>query len=85
MKLTYRLDGGKENIMTREFSYRITLLMYSGLRHVHYIKAQDHADAFSKAHRFSNPLAQSHHDGVQFINVDRITKQYCKDHRVVFE
>jgi len=71
--------------MERELSYRITLLMYSGLRHIHYIKARNQYDAFDKAHRFANPLAQSTHDGVRFINVDRITKQYCKDHRIVFE
>ena len=71
--------------MTREFPYRISLLMYSGMRYTHYILAQNHRDAFDKSHRFANPLAQSHHDGVQFINVDRVTKQYCKDHNVVFE
>lgn len=71
--------------MAKELSYRIVLLMYSGMRYTHYIKAKNHADAFNKAHRFSNPLAQGLHDGVQFINVDRITKQYCEEHNIVFE
>lgn len=70
--------------MKREYSYRITLIMYSGLRETHYIKASDRLDAFRKAHRFANPIALSSSDGVQFINVDRIPKKYITDHGVVF-
>lgn len=70
--------------MEKTYPYRITLIMYSGRRETHYIKASDRHDAFSKAHRFANPIALSSSDGVQFINVDRITKQYCADHGITF-
>lgn len=70
--------------MNREYPYRITLLLYSGRRETHYIKASNHQDAFSKAHRFANPIAVSGTDGCQFINVDRLTKQYCADHGITF-
>ena len=54
--------------MNRLYPYRIDLLMYSGRRETHYIKAMNHRDAFDKAHRFANPIAMSGRDGVQFIN-----------------
>lgn len=69
----------------KTYPYRITLWMYSGLRYTHYIEASDRHDAFDKAHRFANPLAQSSHDGVQFIHTERLTKQYCKDNNIIFE
>lgn len=68
--------------MARSFPYRITLLMYSGMRETYYIHASNHRDAFSKAHRFMNPERKD--DGYQFINVDKLTKQYCADHHVTF-
>lgn len=71
--------------MNRQYPYRITLVMYSGRRETHYIHATNHADAFSKAHRFANPIAMSGHDGVQFIDDTKLTKQYCIDHGVQFE
>lgn len=71
--------------MTRQYPYKITLFLYSGLREVHYITAANHADAFDKAHRFANPIAMSGHDGVQFIDAKKLTKQYCTDHRITFE
>lgn len=71
--------------MNRSYPYRITLRLYSGLRETHYITASDRRDAFDKAHRFANPIAMSGHDGVQFIDVTRLTKQYCLDHGIMFE
>ena len=71
--------------MTRAYPYRITLVMYSGRRETHYIKAMNHRDAFDKAHRFANPIAMSGRDGVQFINDTKLTKQYCIDHHISFE
>lgn len=71
--------------MNRQYPYRVVLLMYSGRRESHYIKAANHRDAFDKAHRFANPIAMSGRDGVQFINAERLTKQYCEDYGVVFE
>lgn len=71
--------------MNRQYPYRVVLLMYSGRRESHYIKAANHRDAFDKAHRFANPIAMSGRDGVQFINAERLTKQYCDDYGVVFE
>lgn len=71
--------------MPRSYPYRVTLFMYSGRRESHYIHATDRHDAFSKAHRFANPIACSGTDGVQFINVTRLTKQYCTDNAVRFE
>ena len=71
--------------MPRIYPYRITLLCYSGMRHVHYVEAQDRHDARSKAYRFANPIAVSGRDGVQFIDVTRITRQYCTDHGIKFE
>ena len=70
----------------REYPYRITLRMYSGMSDTHYIKANNYADAFSKAHRFANPIAYySHTDGVQFIDVKKLTVRYCSDHHITFE
>ena len=71
--------------MIRTYPYRITLLCYSGRHHVHHIEANDRQDAFSKAHRFANPIAMSGRDGVQFIDVKRLTRQYCKDNHIIFE
>lgn len=71
--------------MTRQYPYQITLILYSGNRSRHYIKASNHREAFSKAHRFANPIAMSGHDGVQFIDVKKLTKQYCIDHNIKLE
>ena len=71
--------------MNRLYPYRIDLLMYSGRRETHYIKAMNHRDAFDKAHRFANPIAMSGRDGVQFINDTKLTKQYCIDNHISFE
>ena len=71
--------------MSRQYAYRIDLWMYSGLRYTHYIKASNERDAFDKAHKFANPLAQLSHDGVQFIIPKRLTKQYCIDHNIIME
>ena len=71
--------------MNRQYPYRVVLLMYSGRRESHYIRATDRRDAFDKAHRFANPIAASGRDGVQFIDVTRLTKQYCTDNSVRFE
>lgn len=68
---------------TRTYPYKITLLMYSGKRETHYIMANNYRDAFDKGHRFCNPF--NPHDGCQFINVDKLTKQYCSDHNIQFE
>ena len=71
--------------MTRSYPYRVTLHLYSGRRETHYIEASNHRDAFDKAHRFANPIACSGTDGVQFINVLKLTRQYCTDHGIRFE
>ena len=71
--------------MNRQYPYRIDLLMYSGRRETHYIKASNHRDAFEKAHVFATPIAMSGRDGVQFINETKLTKQYCIDHHISFE
>ena len=71
--------------MTRSYPYRITLRMYSGLTERHYIEASNYADAFDKAHRFANPIAYSGRDGVQFIDVDKLTRSYCTEHKIAFE
>lgn len=72
--------------MNRLYPYRIDLWMYSGHRETHYIKAKNHADAFSKAHHFAVPIAMSgKYGGVQFINDTKLTKQYCIDHHISFE
>ena len=71
--------------MNRTYPYRITLALYSGRRETHYIKAENHRDAFDKAHTFANPIAVSGRDGVQFITPVRLTKQYCIDHHISFE
>ena len=70
---------------TRSYPYRITLMCYSGRHHIHYIKASDRSDAFNKAHRFAIPIAMSGRDGVQFIDVKRLTKAYCLDYGIKFE
>lgn len=69
--------------MKRTYPYKIVLLYYSGKRETHYIKAENHMDAFSKAHRFCNPFDP--HDGVQFITDTKLTKQYCIDNNITFE
>lgn len=71
--------------MNRSYPYRITLRLYSGGLHVHHIEARSQVDAFDKAHRFANPIAMSGRDGVQFIDVKRLTRQYCSDHNIIFE
>ena len=71
--------------MNRLYPYRIDLLMYSGRRETHYIKAMNHRDAFDKAHRFANPIAMIGRDGVLFINDTKLTKHYCIDHHISFE
>lgn len=71
--------------MTRSYPYRITLRLYSGRHEVHYIKASDRYDAFNKAHRFAVPIAMSGYDGVQFIDVLRLTKAHCLDYGIKFE
>lgn len=70
---------------TRSYPYRITLRLYSGLTERHYIEASNYRDAFDKAHRFANPIAMSRRDGVQFIDVDKLTRSYCSDHNIQFE
>ena len=70
---------------TRSYPYRITLHLYSGRRESHYIEASNYRDAFDKAHRFANPIAMSGRDGVQFINVQRLTRQYCTDNHITLE
>ena len=75
-----------EQKQIRSYPYRITLLMYNGMRETHYIKASNYRDAFDKGHRFANPIAFSgKYGGVQFINVDKLTKAYCADHNITFE
>ena len=71
--------------MPRSYPYRITLRLYSGMRETHYLKASNYRDAFDKAHRFANPIAMSGHDGVQFIDVQKLTKQYCIDNNIIME
>ena len=71
--------------MERQYPYRVVLLMYSGRRETHYIHAVNRADAFSKAHHFAVPIAMSGRDGVQFINTEKLTRQYCTDNHIRFE
>lgn len=71
--------------MTRSAPYKVTLMLYSGRRETHYIPATDRHDAFNKAHRYANPIAMSGRDGVQFINVQRLTRQYCTDNNITLE
>lgn len=71
--------------MARPAPYRITLYLYSGLTERHHITADNYRDAFSKAHRFAVPIAMSGTDGVRFIDVKRLTKQYVADHGITME
>ena len=71
--------------MNRSYPYKITLRLYSGRRETHYIEASNHRNAFDKAHRFANPIAMSGRDGVQFIDVLKLTRSYCSDHHITFE
>lgn len=72
--------------MSRSYPYKITLRMYDFTREVHYIHASNYGDAFDKAHRFANPIAMSGaHGGVQFIDVQKLTKSYCTEHGITFE
>lgn len=71
--------------MTRTYPYRIALMLYSGRIEHHYIEAANYRDAFDKAHRFANPIAMSGRDGVQFIDVRKLTRAYCIEHGVAFE
>ena len=76
--------------MNRFYPYRITLRMYSGLTERHHIMASNYRDAFDKAHRFADPIAcngkyHGHTDGVQFIDVQKLTKAYCTEHGIKFE
>ena len=67
----------------RQYPYRVTLLYYSGKVEWKYIHAQNHADAFSKAHRFCNPFDP--HDGVQFIEPKKLTKAYVAERNIKFD
>ena len=69
----------------RSYTYRITLMLYSGRIERHYVKAYNRHDASLKAHRFAVPIAMSGMDGVQFINVQRMTKQECIDYNIKTE
>lgn len=80
-----RPEKVRDQPMTREYPYRITLLLYSGKRIVKHIKAANQRDAFDKAHRFANPIAASGRDGVQFINTEKLTKAYCEQRGIVFD
>ena len=72
--------------MSRSYPYRITLRMYNGMTERHHIEASNYRDAFDKAHRFANPIAYSgKYGGVQFIDVQKLTKAYCADHGIKFE
>lgn len=72
--------------MTRLYPYRITLCMYSGMTEQHYIEASNYRDAFSKSFRFSVPIAMSgRYGGVQFTNVQKLTRKYCADRNIKFE
>lgn len=71
--------------MPRSYPYRIILRLYSGRHETHYLEASNHMDAFDKAHRFANPIAMSGRDGVQFIDVKRLTRQYCSDRNIKLE
>jgi len=72
--------------MTRSYPYRITLRMYNGYVERHYIEALNYRDAFDKGHRFANPIAYSgKYGGVQFIDVQKLTRQYVKDNGITFE
>ena len=70
---------------TRSYPYCVTLHLYSGRRETHYIEASNYRDAFDKAHRFANPIAMSGWDGVQFIGVQKLTRQYCTSYNIKFE
>lgn len=67
----------------RKYAYKVILRYYSGKIENHYIYADDRMDAFEKAHRYCNPFDP--HDGVQFIEPERITKEYVAEHNVEFE
>ena len=72
--------------MNRSYPYRITLVMYNGMTERHHITARNYRDAFDKAHHFANPIAYSgKYGGCQFINVDKLTKQYVTDHNIKME
>lgn len=71
---------------TRTYPYRITLHMYNGMQEEHYIHAGNEREAFDKAHKFTNPIAYyGKYGGVQFITPKKLTKQYCIDHKIIFE
>ena len=71
--------------MARTYPYRVALYLYSGRIETHHIAAANHQDAFSKAHRFANPIAMSGRDGVQFIDCKKVTKQYIQDRHITLE
>lgn len=72
--------------MARSYPYRITLYMYNGHTETHHIAAANYQDAFSKAHRFANPIAFSgRFGGVQFIDCKKLTKKYCQDRHITLE
>ena len=71
--------------MTRQYPYRITLYMYSGLLERHHFMASNYQDAFSKAHHFAVPIAMSGRDGVQFIDVKKLTKKDVTDRHIILE
>ena len=67
----------------RKYAYKITLRYYSGKSEWHYIYARNNRDAFDKAHRFCNPFDP--HDGVQFIEPEKITKKYIAERNITIE
>lgn len=72
--------------MARSYPYRVTLYMYNGYTETHHIAAANHQDAFSKAHRFANPIAHSgKYGGVQFINCTKVTRQYIQGRHITLE
>lgn len=71
--------------MDRQYPYCITLRMYSGKHDTHYVKASNYRDAFSKAQHYAIPIAMSGYDGVQFIDVNKLTRQYCTEHNIIIE
>ena len=65
------------------YAYKVLLRYYSGKTERHYIHAENARDAFDKAHKFCNPFDP--HDGVQFIEPERITKKYIAEHNITIE
>lgn len=68
---------------SRQYPYLIELVFYSGKLEHHFIHAENYRDAFDKAHKFCNPF--NPHDGVQFINVKKLTKAICAEMKIEWE